>query len=225
MARGARWWLVGVLGLAAFGGCDPGSIAYFLLPEEKAQPELKRLASDDKKKEVKVVILTYNRLDLQPELIQVDRQLADVLTRQLDLLCKENDENVKIVPSRLVEEYKNTHPSRHGPDPAEVGRHFHADYVIYLELNEMSLYEKGSGKQMYRGRAHISVSLVEVNNPDDAHEPREFTCVYPSEARAMDVSPEIPVALFRQQFLACIARKLSYYFAPHSMHDGKVYLD
>jgi hypothetical protein len=195
------------------------------MPEAKEDAQLQRLASDDKKKEVKVVILTYNRMDLRPELLQVDRQLTEMLGDQLATLSKENGEKLTIVPPRRVEEYKNTHPSRRGHDPAEVGQFFHADYVIYLELNEMSLYEKGSANQMYRGRAHVSVSLVDVNNPDDVREPREFTCVYPSEARAMDVSPEVPLALFRQQFLGCMARKLSYYFAAHSMHDRKLYMD
>jgi hypothetical protein len=200
-------------------------MAYFLVPEVKEEPELKRLASDDSKKEVKVVILTYDRLEPLPELAQVDRQLSDLLSRQLAELFRQDKQKVAIVPSRRVEEYKNTHPARHGPDPTEVGRYFHADYVIYLELNEMSLYEKGSSNLLLRGRAHISVSLIDINDPDETREPREFTTVYPSEARAQDVGPDMPLLLFRQQFLTTIARRLSYYFAPHRKAQKMVDFD
>ncbi len=226
MVARTRWWLGGVIAMAFWcAGCDPGTMAYFLMPETKEEPELQRLASEDKKKEVKIIILTYDRLQPVPELAQVDRQLSELLARQLTQLFAQNQQKVTIVPPRRVDEYKNTHPTRHGPDPAEVGRYFHADYVVYLELNEMSLYEKGSSNLLLRGRAHISVSLVNINNPDDTQETREFTCVYPSEAKAQDVGPDMPLLLFRQQFLTTIARRLSYYFAPHTKAQRMIDID
>jgi hypothetical protein len=218
--RGRWWWLSGLLAAALGAGCDLGTLTYFLSPEDKEQPELKRLASDDKKKEVKVVILTYAALEPRTEFLQADRQLSELLARQLGELCKSNEEKVTIVPSRRVEEYKNLHPSRRGCDPVEVGQHFKADYVIYLEINHMDLYEKGCAHQLLRGRVNISVSLIDIAHPDDTEEPREFTYVYPTEAHGpIDVSPEMPPSRFRQEFLNSIARRLSWYFAPHSKRE------
>jgi hypothetical protein len=224
MAGRARWWLAGLFGAVLCAGCDPGATLYFLMPEAKEPPEMKQLASDDKEKEVKVVILIYDRLDPRPELAQVDRQLSELLSHQLRDLFEQSKKKVTIVPPRRVDEYRNTNPSRHGPDPAEVGKYFHADYVIYLELNEMSLYERGSNL-LLRGQAHISVSLVDLNNPDETPEPREFTCVYPSEGKAQDSGPDMPLVKFRAQFLASIARRLSYYFAPHNKAQKMVDLE
>jgi hypothetical protein len=201
-------------------------MAYFLLPESKEQPELRRLASDDKKKEVKVVILTYAALDPRPESIQADRQLAEILAKELAQLCQENQERVSIVPPRRVEEYKNTHPSRRGYDPAEVGQHFKADYVIYIEMNKLTLYERGASDLLLRGRADMLVSVVDVKHPDETPDSREFTCVYPSDSKgAIDASAETPVMLFRQAFLQYVARRLSYYFAPHTKRDRMIYVD
>jgi hypothetical protein len=226
MTARSRWWLAGLLALALGAGCDPGSVMYFLLPEAKEDPELRRLASEDKKKEVKVVILTYAALEPRPEFIQADRQLAEMLARELNELSRANQDKVTVVPPRRVEEYKNTHPSRRGYDPAEVGQHFKADYVIYIEINKLSLFERGSDMQLLRGRADLLVSVVDVKNPDETPDSRDFTCVYPSESKgAIDNSMENPPAQFRQAFLGYVARRLSYYFAPHPKRDRMIYMD
>jgi hypothetical protein len=221
-----RWWLSAVVATLVCAGCDPATVMYFLSPESKEEPELKRLASEDKKKEVKVAILVYNRLEPQADLIQVDRQLHEMLARGITELSKQDEEKVTVISPRQVEVYRNNHPSRHGPSPEEVGEHFKTDYVIYLELNQISLYETGAGNQLLRGRAHIIVSVYDIKHPDESHESKEFTCVYPSEGHGpFDVSPEMPPSLFRQQFLASVARRLSYYFVPHSKRERMVDVD
>jgi hypothetical protein len=218
--------LAAVLGSLLCAGCDMGSLAYFLMPESKEDPELKRLASDDKKKEVRVVILTYAALEPCQEFIQADRQLAEQLTKELNDLTRQNQEKVTIVPPRRVEEYKNTHPSRRGYDPVEVGQHFKADYVIYIEMNKLSLYEAGGYGMLLRGRADLLVSVVDVNHPDETPDSREFTCVYPSDSKGpIDLSPETPIGLFRQAFLSYVARRLSYFFEPHPKRDRMVNTD
>jgi hypothetical protein len=220
-----RWWLVGLLGAALVTGCDPGTMLYFLMPEGKEDPELRRLASQDKKKEVKVVILTYTAMDPRPEFIQADRQLAELLAKELNELFKSNQDKVMVIQPRRVEEYKNMHPSRRGYDPAQVGQHFKADYVIYIEMNKLSLFERGSD-MLLRGRADLLVSVVDCKNPDDTPDSRDFTCVYPSDSKgAIDVSPETPAMQFRQAFLTYVARRLSYYFAPHPKRDRMLEMD
>jgi hypothetical protein len=225
MTQRGRWWLAGVL--AALGaGCDPGTMAYFLLPESKELPELRRLASEDKKKEVKVVILTYAAMDPRPETIQADRQLADLLAKELNHLFVEDQERVTVIPPRRVEEYKSNHPSRRGYDPVEVGQHFKADYVIYIEMNKITLYERGAYDTLLRGRADLLVSVVDMHHPDENPETKEFTCVYPSESKgALPADPETPPGLFRQAFLGYVARRVSYFFAPHPKRDRMINLD
>jgi hypothetical protein len=223
----SRWWLLtGLLGASLCAGCDLASLAYFVLPEPKENAELKRLASDDKKKEVKVVILTYSALDPRRDTLQADRQLTELLARQLNELCQQNEEKVSIVPPRKVEEFKNLHPSRRGYDPAVVGKEFKADYVVYLELNQLSLYENGTGDMLARGRIHLTVSLIDVHHPDEEQDPREFVCTYPSDSTGpKEICPEMPLSLFRQQFLSYVAKRLSWYFAPHPKHDRVTQMD
>jgi hypothetical protein len=221
-----RWWL-GVVAATLFGaGCDPATTLYFLTPESKEAPELKRLASEDEKKEVKVAILVYNRLEPQADLIQVDRQLNDLLARAISTLAEQDKEKLTVIPPRRVEEYKNNHPSRHGPSPEEVGEHFKTDYVIYLELNQISLYEPGAGHQLLRGRAHIFVAVYDIKHPDESREEKQFTCMYPNDSHGpFPADAEMPPQLFREMFLKSIAKRLSYYFVPHSKRERMVDLD
>jgi hypothetical protein len=218
--HGRRFFLSGlVLGAAACVGCDLGSLAYFLVPENDAEAECRRLASNDPKKEVRVVILTYTHLETRAEFIGADRALSEMLGKHLRELSQQNKEKLTVVSSRKVEEYKNNHPSWKEADLAEVGRHFKADYVIYLEIGSLGMYQRGSSGSLYRGEANLSYTLVEVNNPDESPEQHQVSYVYPSDARAMDVSPELPPMQFRQMFLNHVAQKLSWCFASHPRKD------
>jgi hypothetical protein len=204
-------------------GCDPGSLAYFFMPEAKHPAEMKRLTTEDNAKEVRVVILVSNgnALDLRRELLQSDRQLAESLARQLVELCKTNEEKIAVVSPRKVEEFKNSHPRWNVLDDREIGRFFHADYVIEVTINALSLFEKGSANQLYRGQANLSVALVDVNNPGAPPEQREFSCVYPSDAKGpVPVGSDSGPLQFRQAFLGYVAKRLSWFFSPYPPREG-----
>jgi hypothetical protein len=207
--------LAGLAGLGA--GCDLGSLAYFLMPESREPAKLKKLASTDAKKVPKVVILTWAGVEMRPEFIHVDRRLSEMLAAQLVELTKDNDEKLTIIPSRKVEDYKNSHPDWRYKDLTEIGRHFDVDYVINLEIDAMSLYEPRSNNTLFRGRAQVSVSLIDVHHPDDTPARVPFTATYPSEARGpVSAGFDDNLETFRQAFLTHVAKSLSYYFSPYS---------
>ena len=206
-----RRGFLAILGAAAAlsAGCQASTMAYFLFPEAKHEAEMKKIASDDKK-EVKVVILTYTPdLEIRPELIQADRQLSEMLAAKLRELCETNNENVTIVNPRKVEEFKSGHPNWHQePNLAEVGRQFKADYLIYVEISSLSMYEKGSQAQLYHGQASLSVHMVDVNKPDESPLPKLISFVYPDARGPIPVEDMQPME-FRQKFLGYLAWRLA----------------
>ena len=113
-----------------------------------------------------------------------------------------------------MEEYKNNNPDWKESDLAQIGRHFNADWVIYLEIESLSMFQRGSSGSLYRGEANLSYTLVDVNHPDESPEHAPVSYVYPSEARAMDVSPEMPPMKFRQMFLGHVAQRLALVLRP-----------
>src|SRR5262249_709605 len=129
-----------------------------------------------------------------------------------------NEEKVVLVPQHKIEEFKNSHPDWHDLSPHEIGCKFKVDYVVVLEISQLSLYEKG--RTMYRGQAQISLTLVDVSHPDEpACSP--FSYQYPSEAKGggMDIDSTMPPSRFRADFLDMMAKRLVRYFAAHSSRD------
>lgn len=212
-----RWGGIGlVLAVLGLAGCNVLSLPFFIFgPEPSIEPQMKKVSSEDRKKEVKVLILTYAGLGLPSDFLRVDRDLTERLRANLKAGFEYNKENVKIVGSRKVEEFKNANEAWQTMDLAEIGEQFGADYIVYLEIRKLSLYEKGSLNSLYRGRAEISVTLVDVSDNEELPLRKEFSCQYPSESRqGMDVS-DVTVQQFKDAFLNHVAQRLSWYFVKH----------
>jgi hypothetical protein len=222
---GRRSFLLGLCGAGLLAGCNFPTAMYFLMPEAQEPAEYKRLASDDKKKEVRVVLWTYSSLDMRAEFIQADRLLTDLLAKHINKMSQENQEKVTVVSPRKVEDYKNTHPEWKSYREEEIGHYFKANYVVSLEINQLSLYEPNAHEQLYSGRAHILVKVVDVENPDDSPHPTEFTDRYPTELRGGIDTLDIPVMVFRQKFLEHVAKRLSYYFVNHQKRERVMVMD
>ena len=215
------WRLAGLLlaAVTAFG-CNVMSLPFFLMTgmDPKHEPKCK-LASADKEKEVKVVILTASHLDGRPEFLRADFDLGVMLERHIKIGFANNKERVTVISTAKVEKYKNDHPNWRRMGPAEIGRHFGADYVIDLELNDLNLYELGSGNQLYRGKGEIGLQVVDVNKADDPPKYEEtYTPLYPKTRGPIAVS-DSNFSQFRQAFLNQCAKELSWRFTAHPTSD------
>jgi hypothetical protein len=215
-----------VLALGVCGcGSDLGSVAYFLMPERLEPAEIKKITADEKDKTARVprvVILPYVSLNIaQTEFLGADSQLADAFAKQIMAQCEETQAKLTVVPWLKVKEYLSGHPNwRTELDPDKVGEHFHADYVIVLDVHELGLYQPGSSHTVYRGLAEITVLLAEVNHPDEPAEQRDLHIVYPSEARAEVVDMETPPQVFKEKFFKYVAKRLAWHFIPHHKRES-----
>jgi hypothetical protein len=200
------------LGMGLQAGCNFGSLAYFLMPEQRLEAKVKHLATNDEKTKPKVVILSHAALDLDADFLHADRELAENLTREMKALASAFREKIDLVPQRQVEEYKNMHPRWRSMDLHEIGKKFNADYVVYLDILSMTMRDP---KQVdtYNGKTNISVSLCDVKNPEDSPSVEPFSYQYPTENRApVTRDNDTHPTKFRQEFLARAARKLAFYF-------------
>jgi hypothetical protein len=215
-----RWRLVGLLVLAVVlgAGCDMASFSYYILnmgQEPMAEPGEMKLA--DKSKEIKAVILIYSGVETRPEFVTVDRELSGLLTHILTKSFKDNKEKVTLVSANKVQEYKNKHPDWY-MKLEEVGRYFQADYVIFMNIESLSLYENGSGNTLYRGRANIQIELHNLNTTDEDPIKKSFRCEYPRSTGPIPVDDR-SVTEFYQNFLNFIAKHLGYFFTAHPLED------
>jgi len=220
-----RWLLAGLFltAMAAGTGCNMLSLPFFLLPGmEPKTPAKCKLASEDKEKEVRVVILAAAGLETRPEFLRVDKELSLLLARQLQENFKTNKEKVTIVSTSQVEKYKDEHPNWHALPSAEIGKYFDTDYVIDLTINSVTLYERGSSNLLFRGRASISLDVVDVNKPkEDPIYEEEYTVEYPRQGPISASDSNSNPAQFRLAFLTKVAQELSWHFTAHPQDDMK----
>jgi hypothetical protein len=218
-ARCKRWAAVILLLLVATFGCNPLTMPFFLMGgmDPKYEPDF-RLAND--KHEVRVAILTYSPLEMRPELAGADREMTSLLAQHLQQECKANKELVHIVSNSKLQRFKDEHPNWKSLSPGEIGKYFDADYVIDLEIDALTLYEQGSNNQLFRGRAEISVSVVEVAKRDEEPIFRKcYSCEYPRTRGPVPVSDSNPQK-FRLEFLTRVATDLSWLFTAHTVQDN-----
>lgn len=217
MTRLRQWWWLGLGALALFGsGCNIPALTYFLAsPDDQTQPSLKRLATDDKNQKVRVAVLASSNLAVTDQLSRVDRELSTKVVKQLSHLCKTNKENVEVLPANVVERYKNKHPDWDHPlDLTQIGKDLKVKYVIYLEVNSLTLYLPKS-TQFFQGETDIKVTLVNTKKAaDDVPDIDEFHETYPSTPISAFDEPNPLV--FRSKFLDHIAEKICWKFTSHA---------
>jgi len=207
--------LAGALVLAAGLGCNPLTLPFFMMfgVEDKVQPDFK-LAKDDR--EVTVLVLAYTAPDVQTDQVGVDRQLALTFVRELEDRCKANKEKVKIVPVHKVEKFKNDHPGWKSMSVAEIGRYFEADYVLDIEILNLSLYEPGSHKTLYKGYCKLDVSALDLSKTQDGpawHQP--ISIQYPTSRGPVPVSDDGNTESFREMFVKRMSSDLCWKFTSH----------
>jgi hypothetical protein len=115
-----------------------------LIDHSKQAPGEMGFNAPDKKKPATVAIFVYSGPETRPGFVTADRDLSNCLVRILQQRCPENHQYVRFIPPGKIEEFKNNHSDWHSMPLKELGKRFDADYVLYLEIESLSLYEKGS---------------------------------------------------------------------------------
>jgi hypothetical protein len=211
-----RWRLAGLVTFAVVTcGCNLISLPYFLLfgTDNRNPPECR--VFDAPKEEIKVAILTSLGPETRAEFLRFDRDLAEQLAQYLRLQYKEAKAKVVLVPPNEVENYKDSHPNWQ-LDLAACGNHLHADYLVTLELDKLSLYLANSSSQWFQGQAMVSVKVMDVKKIDEGPIYRhEFSYQYPTRGPQLVMDNPNPLQ-FRADFLGYLVRELSRCFASYT---------
>jgi hypothetical protein len=215
------------LGLVASMGCNPIlTVAYLFNNDDPKMPAEFSLKPRPKheKEEVKVVVLTSCVPDIPPEMIGVDRLLAVEFISLLEARCTENKEKVMVLKSGPIDAYKKDDPDWRSKHPTEIGKHFSADYVIDVEILDITLFEPGTRREQMKGRAQIAVTAYDMSKKlrEPAFSPAEFNVEYPKTHMVSRF--DMPISTFRQNFIKRIAKELVLPFTPHKA-DQAVMVD
>ncbi len=209
--------LAGLLFIAVLlgTGCNPFLVAELLSPPPKHQPKLKKLVAPVEKEQARVVIVASAPINTGVDFARIDRELASAVARYLQQGYEENKEKIQIVKPNQVERFKDDHPDWYTLDKVQIGKKFNADYVIFLEIDSMSLYERGSSNLMLHAQTSITVSLVDMNAPDEEPLKTQFVGEYPTKSRGPVSVDDTNIQQFRHAFIASIAKQLAWHFVEH----------
>jgi hypothetical protein len=208
--------LIALLLVTAAGmGCNPFLFPSFVagwFSDDRARPEYEfyKLARKEKdKKDIKVVVVPERGSRLSVDQFNMDGELARMFVRKLEAGFEENKDKVKVVPLKDVNTYKSKCSSQEwrAMRPQDIGKHFEADYVMVLELSSLSLYEKKSFGQFFRGSARVTLTLVDVDK-DEPVKTWDQSLQYPKDGRNQIADMDKTEEQFRTEFFDKITTKL-----------------
>lgn len=154
-----KWvcWLMLLCAIPSLTGCQYIILMGYLIGGPPSiEPDFDR---ETKKsftgKKQKVAVVCYAPDKVKWDFDKIDRELSFYVTHRL-----KNHKIIVIDPDQ-VNAWVEANPDWDKPD--ELGEAAGADYVVYIELDEFSLYEENSSN-LYRGRTKGMVSVYEMEN-------------------------------------------------------------
>ncbi|MGL4421846.1 MAG: hypothetical protein ACRCZF_14355 [Gemmataceae bacterium] len=166
MSRYLKFTVLTVI-LAMPMGCNPMALSYFLFRGDSKAPAEFPLTPPEGKKETTVALLV-SAPNVSWEFAGVDREIASLVAKKMQEQTKSGKNPFKVIEQSKIDAFKKNNPNWKIMGAGDLGKQLKADYVIELNLANISLYEPGTGKLMYMGQATIEGTVYDVITGKDA---------------------------------------------------------
>ena len=170
-----------------------------------------RAVKEKRKKDIRIVVIPY--MSPSVPFRGVENAIASTFIRKLDETFKVNKDRVTIVSPSEFEKFRRTHEDWKGMQLSEIGKNFSADYVVELEVTNLSLYEPLT-RDIFRGNCRISVRITDVDHDGETFDHYDYSTEYPGNGQSVPMDMETTVERFKQRFVAKIALDLTGLFTP-----------
>lgn len=223
-ARRAVWGLFVVVMCI---GCNPLSTLAFItrdtpkIPAEAPLPPHKDQNTGETKPDVKVVVMCAMPNSASLEFAGADRELTNLISKKLPeaFVANESKVKVKIVPASQVEKYKSSHPEWKTMSPATLGRQLGADYVLDIAVSGLQIYEPGTGKQLYQGRANVSVDVYDATNKKSTDKSSGYVHAFRFPHTSVMDATSVPLDKFKLDFMQNLATELALKHIEHKASE------
>ena len=161
-------------------------------------------------KEVTVAVVCFAPNEVLYGFENVHHELAKYVTFRLQ------EHKIKTVPPDYVKGWLEENKDWDKPD--EIGAYFKATYVVYVDLNEFSLYEEGSAS-LYRGQAEAIVSVWKMDDSGEAEKifSAEKISKYPAQ-QPISTSEET-FTNFKARYLSRLSDQIGRFFYEYYISD------
>jgi hypothetical protein len=199
-------WLAALVATASLPGCNYFILLGYLIggppaiePEFEKETGGKSLTDLD----VTVAVVCFAPTEVKFNFDEIDHEIAKYVTFQL------HAHKIKVISPDRVRAWLDKNPEWDKAE--EIGEAFGVTYVIYVDLNEFSLYEENS-TQLYRGRSSGWVSVFEMDKDGNGDKifSKEFNDRYPKFAPRE--TSEVSYATFKKEYLSHISEEIGVKF-------------
>ena len=169
----------------------------------------------------RVAIVVNQTRHNQADVGHFDRDVNNYLAPRVFDYVKGSQE---IIRATKVHKWLDEHPD--WKTPYEIGRGLEADHIVFVEMRNVTFYEKEGWTNMYKGKAECNVTVYRIGTDADEAEPiwgpKNYSFVFPRGLRPI-ASSDVPVAQFREAFVRHVSERLAWIFVPHA--DNEEYGD
>jgi hypothetical protein len=213
----------GTLAVVMAIGCNPlATISFLTQKDPKVSAEYPLTFKDGPKKnkdEIVVAMFVTVAPGSGPLFAGVEGKLAGDLAKKLPEMAKEYKQKIVVREPAQVNRFKMNNKNWNLMSPAEWGRKLDADYVIEINLKNMSLYQPGSLNNLYEGHAEVEVSVYDVDA--GAGDPKySYVHPYSYPRTGMLDATTLPVNRFKQDFMEHLATELAMKHVDHKQGSG-----
>lgn len=161
-------------------------------------------------KEVTVAVVCYAPTTIRYSFEDIDYEVAKYVSFRL------HQHKIKVISPDRVREWLDQ--NREWDKPAEIGEYFDATYVVYIDLNEFSLYE-GDSASLYRGRAEAVVNVWKMDGSGDAEKIYETEKISKFPTHQPIASSDEQYGHFKSRYLARLSDEIGRLFYEYYTFD------
>lgn len=160
---------------------------------------------------VKVAVVCFAPNDIKYNFDNIDNELAQYVSFQL------HTHKISVISPDLVKAWLEE--NKDWDKPEEIGAYFKTSYVIYIDLNEFTLYEEGSA-ELYRGRAEAIVSVWKMDD-DQEHAEKIFSAEKVSKypLHQATSSTDKSYNTFKGEYLTRLSDEIGRFFYEYLISD------
>ena len=142
----------------------------------------------------------------------VDSDLTKYVANHMSL------KKMKVINTERIRDWLDKNPNWKSPD--EIGAAFGARYVVHIDVNDFTLYEKGSS-DLYRGRSDLNVSVWKMDGKTgEKIFTKDLKSVYPLAVPRSTYDTKYTT--FKREYFEALSKDIGRLFYEHQFIDGQL---
>lgn len=161
-------------------------------------------------KDVTVAVICFAPKAVKYSFEDIDHELAKYVAFRL------HEHKISVINPDRVKAWVESNPEWDRPE--EIGAYFETTYVVYIDLNEFSLYEDGSAT-LYRGRSEAICSVWKMDEEGSAEKifSKEKISKFPTHQPI--ASSEATYSNFKARYLSRLSEEIGRLFYEYYLID------